>query len=271
MARHTTLTRLELLMCELSCLSPQLSAFSALRHLNLSNNIQLHTGWEHLAGLAALTLLNMLDCGSIADLPQQFSMLRIGRFSGLRCLSLGHDRPIEGDWYQEHGEELPEPAPLPSGLLLRFPELEQLNLLGCGIDSLHEQLSSLHALSSLSLHSCALSLGLSEMADWQSLASLVRLTQLRLWGCRLAAVPAELEELSLLSTGLTTVPPSLAVLTRLTALNLGDNRQMATGWHRLYLLPLSHLTHLSLKYCDIDCDRQPPELAALRARARVFF
>ncbi|KAL4458044.1 hypothetical protein ABPG75_012909 [Micractinium tetrahymenae] len=238
-ARHTALTRLELPICGLQSLPAPLGALTALRCLDLSSNWDVQ-GWEHLVSLAALTKLNMDYCG-LAPLPQQHSLLAGASFTGLHSLALGQDIPEE-----VLGDEEPTPSDtLPTELLLRYTRLTHLDLTGCGLTSLPNELSSLPALSSLSFAGCRLA-----DASWERLP--IRLTSLALIECRLGKLPTQLS----LLTGLQTLAlrrnsigswGPITALTGLTSLHLGNSGSYTALPHQLSTL--HQLREVEVSFC----------------------
>ncbi|KAL4458062.1 hypothetical protein ABPG75_012927 [Micractinium tetrahymenae] len=268
-ALHTALTRLELQHGRLSLLPHELSALTALRCLDPSSNWDVQD-WERLAGLTALTKLDMDYCG-LASLPQQHSLLACASFTGLHSLALGQDIPEEmlGD------EEPPPSDTLPTDLLLRYPHLTSLELDYCGLTSLPQQLSSLPALSSLCTQLTRLHADYCPDVALGELSALSALRALSLKGCDLsnAGRAAGLFALSglhhLVSLNIhgahsEEVPAAVSTLSQLTCLDIsytGSSLGPLYGWK--HLLPLRQLASLDLTSCGLTCI--PPHLRTLTA------
>jgi Leucine-rich repeat (LRR) protein len=97
-----SLQRLELDGCCLTALPEQLSALTALTHLDLSRNRKLCGGWQHLLPLTQLRMLNLRSC-DLEEVPEQLSAL-----TALNRLNLSRNPQL--GWAQYGGTCCPSAA-----------------------------------------------------------------------------------------------------------------------------------------------------------------
>ncbi|KAL4855412.1 Importin-5 [Chlorella vulgaris] len=97
-----SLQRLELDGCCLTALPEQLSALTALTHLDLSRNSKLCGGWQHLLPLTQLRMLNLRSC-DLEEVPEQLSAL-----TALNRLNLSRNPQL--GWAQDGGTCCPSAA-----------------------------------------------------------------------------------------------------------------------------------------------------------------
>lgn len=179
-----------------------------LLELRLGGNL-LRSGWERLAGLGRLALLEMPCWHSHEDrnLPDQLPAV-LSRLTALRRLDCAFNIAVRGGW--QH---------LPTGLT-------SLDIYRTGwLQQLPPVLGRMPNLASL------------EIGWWRQLAT---------GPGTLACLPTTLTQLMLADCNLRAVPPDLARLTGLQSLSLGSNpfsrsnEVMAGGWEHL---PGGRLTH----------------------------
>ena len=172
-----------------------------MRRRSLESNHDLEGGWEHLAPLHQLALLEISVAG-VGDVPRALSTL--GSLTSLTLRLLGAD-PAAGPCLEP---------------LLAATRLRRLAMPASGLRRLPPALARLPSLHDLSLW------GNRGFADWEGLARLPALAALDLSYCNLKAVPAPLTRLTcctrltLDANPLATGWPTLRALARLRVLSL---------------------------------------------------
>lgn len=226
--RLVALTCLDLSKTGLNAVPAALAGMPQLLELRLGGNL-LRSGWERLAGLGRLSLLEMPCWHSHEDrnLPDQLPAV-LSRLTALRRLDCAFNSAVRGGW--QH---------LPTGLT-------SLDIYRTGwLQQLPPVLGRMPNLASL------------EIGWWRQLAT---------GPGTLACLPTTLTQLMLADCNLRAVPPDLARLTGLQSLSLGSNpfsrsnEVMAGGWEHLLG---GRLTHLSLSTSKLP--RLPAELARCTA------
>ncbi|KAL4458012.1 hypothetical protein ABPG75_012877 [Micractinium tetrahymenae] len=210
----TGLTRLEIVACDLEALPTELAALTALRELDVSWNNGLVGGLSHLAACSQLTHLDVSECYEVATrelgaLPalrvlnlKEVDLKGAGRVAALSALTQLETLDLTET---DAAEALPVVAALPclSSLhleyaiaadgwqhLARMRGLASLDLSGCGLARIPQELSSLSALQRL----CT-DYNVGMQHGWEHLLPLSGQAYLSLKGCDLQRLPPELEPL----------------------------------------------------------------------------